>query len=128
MNSCDTSILDEVSDDIAKLYARILKRWGSSYGLPYVTEAFRVEPKVRLIITTLQYSKIDCLFCLSYDIGGGDAEVLHEFLTTQRILRRMPAVTARRHGGIPRPIAALPEIKAMALLLICPRVTLRLRR
>jgi hypothetical protein len=69
-NSCDASILDEVSDDIAKLSACIVKRWWSSYGLPYVIEAFHVEPEVRLVITALQYSKTGCLFCLSCDIGG----------------------------------------------------------
>jgi hypothetical protein len=49
MNSCDASIS-----------ALIVKRWWSSYGLPYVTEAFRVEPEVRLLITALQYSKTGC--------------------------------------------------------------------
>jgi hypothetical protein len=53
MNSCNASILDEVPDNIAKLSARIVKRWRSSYGLPYVTEAFCVEPEVRLLITML---------------------------------------------------------------------------
>jgi hypothetical protein len=56
MNSCDASILDEVPDDIAKLSTRIIKRWWSSYGLPYVTEAFRIELAVRLVIALLQYS------------------------------------------------------------------------
>jgi hypothetical protein len=52
--------------------------------------------------------------------------MLHELLTTWRVLRRMPVMTARRHRGIPRPIGVLSEIKAMALLVIRPRVTLRL--
>jgi hypothetical protein len=56
MNSCDASILDKVPDDIAKLAAHIVKMWWSSYGLPYVTEAFRVEPEMRLLITMSQYS------------------------------------------------------------------------
>jgi hypothetical protein len=51
MNSCDASILDEGPDDIAKLSARIVKRWWSSYGLPDVTVAFRVELEVRVLIT-----------------------------------------------------------------------------
>jgi hypothetical protein len=56
MNSCGASILDEVLDDIVMLSACIVKRWWSSYGLPYVTEALRVGLEVRLIITMLQYS------------------------------------------------------------------------
>jgi hypothetical protein len=51
MDSCDASILDEVLEDIVKLFARIVKRWWSSYGLPYDTKAFRVELEVRLLIT-----------------------------------------------------------------------------
>jgi hypothetical protein len=70
MNLCYASILDEVPDDIAKLSARIVKRSWSSYGLPYVTKAFRVKPEVRMLITVLQYSKTGCLFCLLCDIGG----------------------------------------------------------
>jgi hypothetical protein len=50
MNSCDAFILDEVPDDIVKLSTRIVKRWLSSYVLPYVTEAFRVDPEVRLLL------------------------------------------------------------------------------
>jgi hypothetical protein len=65
MNLCDASIQDEVLDDIAKLAARIVKRWWSSYGLPYVTEAFRVELEVRLLITMLQYSKIVVAYFVS---------------------------------------------------------------
>jgi hypothetical protein len=70
MNLCYASILDDVPDNIAKLSAHIIKRWWSSYGLPYVTEAFRVEPEVRMLITALQYSKTGWLFCLLCDIGG----------------------------------------------------------
>jgi hypothetical protein len=81
---------------------------------------------MRLLITALQYSNTGCLFCLSCDIGGAMAEVLHELLTTQWVLRRMPVITTRRHEGIPRPIRVLPEIKAMVLPVIRPRVTLRL--
>jgi hypothetical protein len=64
MNSSDASILDEVPDDIGKLAARIIKRWWSSYGLPDVTEAFRVELEVGFFITVLQYSWSGCLFCM----------------------------------------------------------------
>jgi hypothetical protein len=49
MNSRDASILNEVPDDIVKLSTHIVKRWWSSYGLPYVTKAFHVEPEVRLL-------------------------------------------------------------------------------
>jgi hypothetical protein len=55
VNSCDASILDEVPDDIAKLSTHIVKRWWSSYDLPYVTEAFHIKPIVRLVIALLQY-------------------------------------------------------------------------
>jgi hypothetical protein len=34
-------------------------------------------------------------------------------LTTRWVLRCMSAVTTRCHGGIPRPIVALPEVKVM---------------
>jgi hypothetical protein len=44
--------------------------------------------------------------------------MLHELLMTQRVLRCMPVMTTRCHGGILRPIGVLPEIKAMALLVI----------
>jgi hypothetical protein len=45
MNSCDASVLDEVPDDIAMLFVCIIKRWWSLYGMPYITKAFRVDPK-----------------------------------------------------------------------------------
>jgi hypothetical protein len=64
MNPCNAFILDEVPDDIAKLSAPIVKKWWSLYGLPYVTEAFPVEPEVRLVMNVLQYSYIGCIFCL----------------------------------------------------------------
>jgi hypothetical protein len=43
MSACDASILDEVPEDTPKLSALIVKRWWSSYGFPYVTEAFHIE-------------------------------------------------------------------------------------
>jgi hypothetical protein len=48
MVACDASIFNVVPDDISKLYARIVKKWWSSYGLPYVIGAFRIELEVRL--------------------------------------------------------------------------------
>jgi hypothetical protein len=47
MAACDASIFDEVSDDILKLSARIVKKWWSSYGLPYIAGAFHIEPEAR---------------------------------------------------------------------------------
>jgi hypothetical protein len=49
MSSCDASILYEIPDDIAKLAGRIVRRWWSLHGLPYVTDVFRVELEVRLL-------------------------------------------------------------------------------
>jgi hypothetical protein len=54
------------------------------------------------------------------------AEVLHRLLMTRQVLHHMPAMTARRHEGMPRPIGVLPKIKAMVLLVSQPRVTLML--
>jgi hypothetical protein len=49
MASCDASIFDEVPKDKVKLLARILKKWWSGYGLPYVTETIRIEAEVRFL-------------------------------------------------------------------------------
>jgi hypothetical protein len=56
MSYCDASILDEISDDIAKLAMFIVKRWWASHGLPYVTDTFRVELEVRLFCYVVQCS------------------------------------------------------------------------
>jgi hypothetical protein len=50
MGSCDDSILDEILNDIAKLAVCILKRWGTSHGFPYVTDAFLVDPEVGIFV------------------------------------------------------------------------------
>jgi hypothetical protein len=42
MNSCDAPILDDIPEEIAKLSGRIVKRWWTSHGLPYVTDVFCV--------------------------------------------------------------------------------------
>jgi hypothetical protein len=42
MCSCDASFLDKIPNDRAKLAACIVKRWWTSHGLPYVTDAFHV--------------------------------------------------------------------------------------
>jgi hypothetical protein len=47
MGACDASIFDEVQKEILKISARIVKKWWSSYGLPYVAEGFRIAPEVR---------------------------------------------------------------------------------
>jgi hypothetical protein len=54
MTVCDASILDEVPEDIAKLLAHIVKRWWSSYGLPYVSKSFHIESEVKLLGSVLQ--------------------------------------------------------------------------
>jgi hypothetical protein len=51
MSSCDASILGEIPDHIAKIVVRIMKRWWTSHGLPYVTGAFRVELEVWIFVT-----------------------------------------------------------------------------
>jgi hypothetical protein len=55
---------------IVKLSARIVKRCWSSYGLPYVTKAFCVEPEVRLPFIMLLYPWAGCLFCLGLVMQG----------------------------------------------------------
>jgi hypothetical protein len=56
------------------------------------------------------------------------AEVHLDLLTTGSVLCRMPSTTASYHMGTPRPTTALPQIKAMALLMILPRVTQNLSK
>jgi hypothetical protein len=51
MNSCDASILDVIPEVIVKLSGHIMKRWWTSHGLPYVTNAFRVVLEVRMFAT-----------------------------------------------------------------------------
>jgi hypothetical protein len=70
MAACDASIFDEVPEDISKLSARILKRWWSSYGLPYVTESFRIELEVKLSVFISQYSCV-IVFYLCLCCGAG---------------------------------------------------------
>jgi hypothetical protein len=48
MSSCDASFLDEISDETARLSARIVKRWWSSHSFPCVTDVYRIEPDVRI--------------------------------------------------------------------------------
>jgi hypothetical protein len=49
MAACDASIFIEVPEDVVKLSAPILKKWWSSYGLPYVIETVRLELEVSLL-------------------------------------------------------------------------------
>jgi hypothetical protein len=70
MSSCDASILDEISDQIVKHVARIVKRWWTLHGLPYVIDAFRVEPDVGTSITCCSISKFSVLTFVCLDIGG----------------------------------------------------------
>jgi hypothetical protein len=51
MSSCNASILDEIPNNIVKLTARNVKRWWTSHGLPYMTDAFRVELEVGMLIS-----------------------------------------------------------------------------
>jgi hypothetical protein len=51
MNSCDASIFDDIPEEIAKLSGCIVKRWWTSHGLPYVTDAFRIVPEVMMFAT-----------------------------------------------------------------------------
>jgi hypothetical protein len=50
MGSCDASILDEIPNEIARLATRIVKRWWSSHGLPYVIDVFHIEPELRISV------------------------------------------------------------------------------
>jgi hypothetical protein len=47
MTACDASIFNNVHMDILKISVRIIKKWWTSYGLPYVTEVSRVGPEVK---------------------------------------------------------------------------------
>jgi hypothetical protein len=58
MALCDASIFNDVPEDTVKLSARVVKKWWSSYGLPYVTETVRIESEVRLFGFVLFYSCI----------------------------------------------------------------------
>jgi hypothetical protein len=51
MNSCDASLLNNIPDEIVKLSGRIVRKWWSSHGLPYVMDIFCVVPEVRVFIT-----------------------------------------------------------------------------
>jgi hypothetical protein len=70
LSPCDTSILDEILDQIAKLMARIVKRWWTSHSLPYVTDAFHVEPEVGTSISCCGVWKFSVLTFACLDIGG----------------------------------------------------------
>jgi hypothetical protein len=70
MAVCVASMFNEVPEDIAKLSARIVKKWWSSYGLPYVIETVHIEPEVRLFGCLVLFVRYCCLlrFCV---VGGG---------------------------------------------------------
>jgi hypothetical protein len=48
MNSYDASLLNDIPDEIAKLSGRIVRKWWSSHGLPYVMDIFRVVLDIRV--------------------------------------------------------------------------------
>jgi hypothetical protein len=48
MNSYDASLLNDIPDEIAKLSGRIVRKWWSSHGLPYVMDIFRIVLDVRV--------------------------------------------------------------------------------
>jgi hypothetical protein len=43
--------VNEIPNNIVKLTARNVKRWWTSHGLPYMTDAFRVELEVGMFIS-----------------------------------------------------------------------------
>jgi hypothetical protein len=51
INSCDTSILDDIPEETTKLSGRIVRRWWTSHGLLYATDVFCVIPEVRIFAT-----------------------------------------------------------------------------
>jgi hypothetical protein len=55
-------LMTEVPEDIVKLSARIVKKWWSSYGLPYVIEIVRIEPEVRFFGFVLSYSCVTAAY------------------------------------------------------------------
>jgi hypothetical protein len=62
MAVCIASMFNEVPEDIAKLSARIVKKWWSSYGLPYVIETVHIEPEVRLFGFVLFYLCVTAVY------------------------------------------------------------------
>jgi hypothetical protein len=119
MSACDASILDEVLEDISKRSALIVKRWWSSYGLPYATGAFCIELEVSLFVFVSQYSCVSLLFVFAlWCREKAVAEVRLELLWVRPVLHRVSATTASYHEGAPRPIGVLPKSKATALLVI----------
>jgi hypothetical protein len=48
MAACDASIFYGVPADVMRIAAHVVKKRWSSYGLPYVTDLFRIELEVRL--------------------------------------------------------------------------------
>jgi hypothetical protein len=50
MSSCDSSLLNNISDEITKLSGSIVRRWWSTQGLPYVMDIFLVVSGVRVFV------------------------------------------------------------------------------
>jgi hypothetical protein len=108
-NSCDASILDKIPNDIAKLATRIVKMWWTSHGLPYVTNAFRVELEVRLfLLGVVVFVDCRCLLLLSC--------FWHRLKLLARVIPRALTTAARCLNKMSRLFPMLPEVKVMALL------------
>jgi hypothetical protein len=124
MAACDASMFDEVPANITRLLAHIVKRWWSSYGLPYVTEAFLIEPEVKFFIPVSRRSCVSHLFMFGLWCREKAVAKMHlELLRTLPVLHHVWVTTISHHEGTPRPIGALLEVKATVLLMILPRVT-----
>jgi hypothetical protein len=61
MTTCDASIFDDVPADILKISARMIKKWWSSYGPPYVTEVSHVRLEVKFFDSAMAFLIHCCL-------------------------------------------------------------------
>jgi hypothetical protein len=61
MSAYDAFIFDNVPADILKISARIVKKWWTSYGLPYVTEVSHFRAEVRFFDSVLAFLIWCCL-------------------------------------------------------------------
>jgi hypothetical protein len=126
MSSCDASILNEIPNDIAKLTTRIVKRWWTSHGLPYVTDAFRVEPKVGILVAYcgvwrfLVLNFVSLCRCRQSVLAG----VNHELLLMSKAHPRAPARTAQPLMKMLVLLVTEPMIKAMVPLAMVAKIFL----
>jgi hypothetical protein len=125
MVACDASILDEVLEDIAKLSARIVKICWSSYGLPYITKTFRIEPKVRSRSFIFCCSQIIGTYFMPWFRGRIMAKVMPLLLVMALIFCRVLAMIHMPHERMPRLCKTLPKVEARNVMLMPRTIPVR---